>query len=51
MLDFAQDLLVAPRLVENRNIKIISDADPLPQAMLYFQNCSRGRVLLVSESR
>ena len=52
MFDFTQDLLVAPRLVENRNIvKIISGTHQLPQAMFYFTNCSRGWLLLVFESR
>ena len=38
MLDFAQDLLVAPRLVKDRNIiKIISGTDLLPQAAACFR--------------
>ena len=48
MFDFTQDLLVAPSFVKNRNIvMVISGTDSLPQAMFYFPNCSRGRLLLI----
>ena len=50
MFDFAQDNLVTPSFVKNGDIVIvISGTDTLPQAMFYFLDCSRGRLLLVSK--